>query len=80
MGHKNIGGLFRNFDNMIYRERYEGMLDSLKRHGLNVNEEKILFDVEDSEDSYRIIEDLLKQKTGQGHFLLVMICWSYGVI
>ena len=55
MGHKNIGGLFRSFDNMIYRERYEGMLDSLERHGLRIDKEKILFNVKDSEDSYQII-------------------------
>ena len=79
MGHKNIGGLFRNFDNMIYRERYEGMLDSLKRHGLNVNEEKILFDVEDSEDSYRIIEDLLKQENRPGAFFASDDMLAYGV-
>ena len=79
MGHKNIGGLFRSFDNMIYRDRYEGMQDALKRYGLNVNEEKILFNVEDSEDSYQIIEDMLKQENRPGAFFASDDMLAYGV-
>lgn len=79
MGHKNIGGLFRNFDNMTYLERYEGMVDSMKRHGLKINKEKILFNVEDSEDSYQIIENLLKQENRPGAFFASDDMLAYGV-
>lgn len=79
MGHKNIGGLFRSFDNMIYRERYEGMLDSLERHGLRIDKEKILFNVEDSEDSYQIIERLLRQDNRPGAIFTSDDMLAYGV-
>lgn len=64
---------------MIYRDRYEGMQDALKRYGLNVNEEKILFNVEDSEDSYQIIEDMLKQENRPGAFFASDDMLAYGV-
>ena len=79
MGHKNIGGLFRSFDNMIYRERYEGMLDSLERHGLRIDKEKILFNVKDSEDSYQIIERLLRQDNRPGAIFASDDMLAYGV-
>ena len=25
LGHKNIGGIFQSFDNLTYRDRYDGM-------------------------------------------------------
>ena len=35
LGHKNIGGIFQSFDNLTYRDRYDGMAQALKEHGLD---------------------------------------------
>ena len=68
MGHKKIGGLFRSFDNRIYRERYEGMKEAIFAHGLEFDENLVLFDIEDSEKSYQIIEKHLRKEERPGAF------------
>lgn len=78
-GHKNIGGLFRNFDNMIYKERFEGMQDALRRNNLTLNNGNLLFDVEDSENSYHTIEKLLKKENRPGAFFASDDMLAYGI-
>ena len=45
LGHKNIGGIFQSFDNLTYRERYDGMAQALREHGLDCRPGHMLFDV-----------------------------------
>ena len=79
MGHKKIGGLFRSFDNMIYRERYEGMKDAIFAHGLEFDENLVLFDIEDSEKSYQIIEKHLRKEERPGAFFASDDMLAYGM-
>lgn len=79
MGHQNIGGLFRSFSNMTYRERYDGMTRALREHGLSLNKERLLFDVDDTEDSYNIIESLLKRESRPGAFFASDDMLAYGI-
>ena len=45
LGHKQIGGIFQNFDNATYRERYDGMVKALSEHNLTCNPDNMLFDI-----------------------------------
>lgn len=56
-GHRRIGGLFQNFENMSYRERYEGMIAAMKEAKLEIDPQYFLFNLEiDSPDlAYRTI-------------------------
>lgn len=45
LGHKNIGGIFQSFDNLTYRDRYDGMAQALKEHGLDCRPSHMLFDI-----------------------------------
>lgn len=45
-GHTNIAGLYESFDNMTYRERYDGTVRALEEHGLPVNLDRFLFDLD----------------------------------
>lgn len=42
LGHKRIGGIFKN-DDLQGHGRYEGMIDCLREHELDVNEESIVW-------------------------------------
>lgn len=79
MGHKSIGGLFRSFDNMIYRERYEGMLDAIHMHGLELDRNMLLFDIEDSESSYQKIENHLRKEGRPDAFFASDDMLAYGM-
>lgn len=45
LGHKNIGGIFQNFDNRTYQDRYDGMIQAFQDHGLTCTPDHMLFDI-----------------------------------
>ncbi|WP_320122357.1 LacI family DNA-binding transcriptional regulator [uncultured Sphaerochaeta sp.] len=57
---KKISGIFQCFDNMIYRERYEGMKQALFDHGIYVDDSLIILNAEKENTSQRI-EALFKK-------------------
>lgn len=61
-GHTSIGGIFETFDNMSNEERYLGMLEAIKEHGLPLNQEHLLFNVNDLDNSFITIRKMLDQK------------------
>lgn len=44
-GHRAIGGIFQSFDDMSYKERYDGMLKALKEHKLPVKKNHFAMDL-----------------------------------
>lgn len=48
-GHTNIAGLYESFDNMTYRERYEGTLRALQEHGLPAIPDHFIFNLDPSD-------------------------------
>ena len=61
-GYTRIGGVFQSFNNMIYEERYAGMVKALKDRGIQADKDIILLDVDDLDHSHKRIEKLLKRK------------------
>lgn len=61
-GYTRIGGVFQSFNNMIYEERYAGMVKALKDRGIQADKDIILLDVDDLDHSHQRIEKLLKRK------------------
>ena len=61
-GHRKISGIFQSFNNMIYEERYIGMVAAMKDRGIPLNQENILFNVDDLDNSDQIIEKMLRKK------------------
>lgn len=45
-GHTKIAGFYESFDNMTYRERYEGMLRALREHGIPIDPGRFIFDLD----------------------------------
>ncbi len=45
LGHRSIGGIFQSFTNDIYKERYDGMMMALEKHGLACSPDHLLFDI-----------------------------------
>lgn len=61
-GYTRIGGVFQSFNNMIYEERYAGMIKALKDRGIEADKDIILRDVDDLDYSHKRIEKLLRKK------------------
>lgn len=58
-GHKKIGAVFQNFSNMIYQERYLGMMKALQDHGIPYQEDYMIFNGNCSEECRRRMERML---------------------
>lgn len=56
-GHRNIGGIFQDFDISCHEEKYNGLLKAMDEHGLVCAPEKFLFDInpEDPNTSHKIL-------------------------
>lgn len=61
-GYTRIGGVFQSFHNMIYEERYAGMIKALRDRDIEVDKDIILLDVDDLDCSHQRIETLLKRE------------------
>ena len=61
-GHRRIGGLFQSFHISIYEERYHGMCDALKEHGIPVDEQLMVTDINDISCGYQKIQALLRME------------------
>lgn len=45
-GHTSIGCVFQRFDNISYNERYDGMMRALREHGLSIDPNHMVLDLE----------------------------------
>ena len=61
-GYRRIGAVLQSFRNTSYRERYEGMKRAFAQHGMQLDEDLIVFDADDLENSHHAIGALLKKK------------------
>jgi len=60
---KRIAGIFQSFDNMIYRDRFEGMKRALVGHGMCVDDTLIILNAEKDNTNQRI-EELFEKEDG----------------
>ena len=65
-GYRRIGAVLQSFRNTSYRERYEGMKRAFAQHGMQLDEDLIVFDADDLENSHHAIGALLKKKNSHG--------------
>lgn len=59
-GFKHIGGVFLSFNNMVYEQRYNGMMQAIKDHGNNQCRVSFFFDMDDSDQSCKQLEEVLR--------------------
>ena len=60
-GHEKIGCLFRSFKNMVYEERYNGIIQAMEERNIDPQSISMLYDLNDDEKCCATLTALLKK-------------------